>query len=263
MIEGGVPPERVSQIPYGVDSLSSQEIEVRCSQSRDNHQTVNIGYIGRIIQGQKRVMDLVPVAETLKSRGVSFQLHLIGDGVDRERLNEIFAAGKAADCVKFWGWQTIDGVKNLLRRMDVFLLMSDYEGLSVALLEAMAHGLAPVVSRIASGNTQLIRNEENGYLVEVGDIEGFVNRLEQLANSTSLLRTIQRAAWETGRQYDVPRMVDRYIQCFAAAGAAKPSLDYRRRTGGSYPPMPSCVSRYPSWLRKIKYQLWNWSEVRN
>ena len=54
--------------------------------------------------------------------------------------------------------------------------MSDYEGLPVALLEAMGNGLAPVVSRIASGNTELIKNEENGYLVEVGDIEGFVGK---------------------------------------------------------------------------------------
>jgi len=258
LVAGGMAPERVRQIPYGVEPLSEAEIEDRCTRPRDSLQPLNIAYVGRVVQEQKRVLEFVPLAANLKSRGVAFQFHIIGDGNDREQLSRTFAASDAADCVKFWGWQTTEGVKDLLRRMDVFLLMSDYEGLPVALLEAMGHGLAPVVSRIASGNAQLVKNEENGYLVDVGDIEGFTNRLERLANSTSTLRKIQRAAWEMSLEYDVSRMVDRYIRCFEDARAARFSRDYRQRTGGSYPPMPSCVSRYPFWLRKIKYQLQTW-----
>lgn len=259
IIAGGTPSERVRQISYGVASLSRPDIEDRCSQPRDSRLPLNIGYIGRVVQEQKRVMELVPLAEHLKRRGVLFQLHIVGDGSERAQLSETFAASGAADCVKFWGWQSRERVQDLLRQMDVFLLMSDYEGLPVALLEAMGHGLAPVVSRIASGNTELIRNEENGYLVEVGDIEGFVGRLEHLAGNTSSLRKIQRVAWDTSQEFDISRMVDSYLECFEDAGAARFSLDYRRRTGGSYPPMPSCVSRYPFWLRKIKYQLRSWS----
>ena len=258
IIAGGTPSERVRQIPYGVASLSKSDIEDRCSQSRDSRLPLNIGYIGRVVQEQKRVMELVPLAEHLKRRGVLFQLHIVGDGSERAQLSETFAASGAADCVKFWGWQPRERVKDLLRQMDVFLLMSDYEGLPVALLEAMGQGLAPVVSRIASGNTEIIRNEENGYLVEVGDIEGFVGRLEHLAGNTSSLRKIQRMAWDTSQEFDISRMVDSYLECFADARAARFSQDYRRRTGGSYPPMPSCVSRYPFWLRKIKYQLRSW-----
>jgi glycosyltransferase involved in cell wall biosynthesis len=258
IIAGGIPPERVRQIPYGVASLSKPNIEDRCSQPRDSRLPLNIGYIGRVVQEQKRVMDLVPLAVNLKRRGVLFQLHIIGDGSDRDQLSKAFAAGEAEDCVKFWGWQPAERVKDLLRQMDVFLLMSEYEGLPVALLEAMGHGLAPVVSRIASGNAQLIRDEENGYLVEVGDIMGFADRLEHLSANSSLLRRIQRAAWDTSQEYDIARMVDRYLQCFEDAAAARFSHEYRLRSGGSYPPMPSCVSRYPFWLRKIRYQFRSW-----
>ena len=258
LVAGGTPSERVRQIPYGVEPLSESEIEDRCIRPRDSVQPLKIVYVGRVVQEQKRVLEFVPLAANLKSRGVAFQLHIIGDGDEREQLSRTFAASDAAECIKFWGWQTTEVVKDLLRRMDVFLLMSDYEGLPVALLEAMGHGLAPVVSRTASGNAQLVTNEENGYLVDVGDIEGFTNRLERLASSPSILRKIQRAAWETSLEYDASTMVDRYLQCFEDAGAAGFSRDYRQRTGGSYPPMPSCVSRYPFWLRKIKYQFQNW-----
>ena len=259
IIAGGTPPERARQIPYGVASLSESEIESRAAQPRESRQPINIAYIGRIVQQQKRVLDLVPLAVDLKRRGVLFQLHIIGDGSERAQLSGRLAATDAAECVRFWGWLSGKQIKDLLPEMDVFLLMSEYEGLPVALLEAMGHGLAPVVSRIASGNTELIRDEENGFLVEVGDIDGFVGRLERLADDGSLLRNIQKAAWDTSQRFDISSMVDSYLECFEDAATARFSQEYRSMTGGSYPPMPSCVSRYPFWLRKIKYQLRSWS----
>ena len=92
IIAGGTSAERVRQIPYGVASLSKSDIEDRCSQPRDSRLPINIGYIGRVVQEQKRVMELVPLATELKRRGVLFRLHIIGDGSERAQLSEAFAA---------------------------------------------------------------------------------------------------------------------------------------------------------------------------
>jgi glycosyltransferase involved in cell wall biosynthesis len=252
-IEAGVSKERARAIAYGVAPISRAELEQRLSSHDGN--ALQIAYVGRIVQAQKRIMELVPLVRSLKARGIQFQLHLVGDGSHRVQLAEAFAAAGLSEFVQFWGWQSSAEVKKLLRRMDVFVLLSEYEGLPVALLEGMAHGLAPVVSRIASGNTEIINHGENGYLVEVGDIEGFAARLELLANDRSLLGKIQRAAWLTSQDYTLPIMVERYLKCFAEARESGFSREFRRQAGGAYPIMRSCVSRYPVWLRKIKYHL--------
>jgi glycosyltransferase involved in cell wall biosynthesis len=253
IVGANVAKERAKQIPYGIASISKAELEERFS-SHDGT-TLQIAYVGRIVQGQKRIMELVPLMRKLKARQIRFQLNLVGDGSHRVQLSEAFAADGLSEFVHFWGWQSSAGVKELLHRMDVFVLLSDYEGLPVALLEAMAHGLAPVVSRIASGNIDVINHSENGYLVNVGDIEGFAARLELLAKDRSLLRTIQRAAWLTSQDYTLQIMVERYLKCFANALELGLSKEFRREAGGDYPIMRSCHSRYPAWLRKIKYHI--------
>jgi glycosyltransferase involved in cell wall biosynthesis len=258
ILAAGVPAERVRQIPYGTEPVSEAEINARVEAGRTNPPVLNIGYVGRVVQEQKRVFEFAPLLVRLKSLDVSFQFHIIGDGSDRQQLGELFAASGVDGSVKFWGWQSPEGVAKLLGDLDVFLLMSDYEGLPVALLEAMGHGLAPIVSRIPSGNSQLIDDGENGFLAEVGDIGGFASRIEALAGDLDRLRKIQNAAWKTSQDYTVSRMVDRYLRCFDDARSRGLSRNYRRQVGGAYPPMPSCVSRYPFWMRKIKYQFQTW-----
>lgn len=251
ILKANIAIDRARQIAYGVTPISQAELEKRFSSHGGT--ALQLAYVGRIVQEQKRVMELVPLAHKLKARQIGFELNLIGDGSHRLQLSEAFAAEGLSEHVRFWGWQSSARVKELLHRMDVFVLLSEYEGLPVALLEGMAQGLAPVVSRIASGHSELIKYDENGYLVDVGDIEEFAARIEVLSKDRSLLRKIQRAAWLTSQDYTLEIMGQRYLECFAYAREVGPSKDFRQKAAGIYPIMRSCVSRYPVWLRKIKY----------
>lgn len=249
----GMPVERALHIPYGVPSLTADDIRQRLAQPKDG--MLRIGYVGRLTQEQKRVMEFVPLTQALTQRGVKFELHLIGDGIDRARLEEAFRQDAPEVRVKFWGWLAPDEVRNRLLKLDVFLLMSDYEGLPVALLEAMGHGLAPVVSGIASGNTQLVRDGKNGFVVATGDIATFADRLQLLAGDTQLLNTMRIAVWEKSREYSAQRMVDRYVECFESLAANQLSRERRKGLPQPYPIMKSCQSPYPAWLRKVKSHL--------
>ncbi|HEY5884267.1 MAG TPA: glycosyltransferase family 4 protein [Pyrinomonadaceae bacterium] len=249
----GVPADRAQHIPYGVPSLSAEEMAQRLEQSRDG--LLRVGYVGRLTHEQKRVMEFVPLAQTLIQHDVRFELHLIGDGDDRLRLEEAFKQYAPEAPVKFWGWLSPAEVSNRLRQLDVFILMSDYEGLPVALLEAMGHGLAPVVSGIASGNTQLVHDGRNGFIVETGNVSAFAERLQMLANDQKLLSTMKSAAWEKGREYSAKRMVDRYLACFDGLISNRDARDRRKGLVQPYPVMKSCQSPYPVWLRKVKSHL--------
>lgn len=245
-----VPPERVRHIPYGVRSLSAEEV---LALSRDKTaECLKIGYVGRIVQEQKRVLDLVPLALELVRRRVCFELYIIGEGPERRILETALEQEGLAGSVKLLGWLSPARVNEELRKLDVFVLLSEYEGLPVALLEAMGKALAPVVTRTESGNTQLVQDGKNGFIVDVGDISAFGQRLQLLANDRQRLLLTGRAAWETSQHYSLERMGENYVESFQNAAGKAAERQQREGLSSRYPVMPSCRSKYPAWLRKIK-----------
>jgi glycosyltransferase involved in cell wall biosynthesis len=249
--ECGIPVERAKSIAYGVHAITEDEVELPGAGDRP----LRIGYVGRLVQEQKRVMEFVPLAAELVRRGVDFELDLIGDGNGRAALAAELSRNGLQDRVQLSGWLPPAEVAKRLIEMDVFVLLSDYEGLPVALLEAMAHAVAPVVTIIDSGNLELVKDEQNGFTIPVGDINGFADRLEQLARDRDTLTSLKRAAWQTSLMYSVERMTDRYLFSFAEAKARTASRTYRSNLPSPYPAMPSCRSKYPLWLRKLKSRL--------
>jgi glycosyltransferase involved in cell wall biosynthesis len=88
-----------------------------------------------------------------------------------------------ANAVHFLG--TRRDIPDLLQAMDVFVLPSHSEGVSLALLEAMAAGLPVIASRVG-GLPEVVRHEENGLLIPVGDAA---------ALAQSLTRVLEAPAW--------------------------------------------------------------------
>lgn len=254
-----IPPDRARYIPYGVQALSSSQVERLAQTPSAPDQPLRIGYVGRLVKAQKRVMEFVPLAEQLVKSKVDFELHLIGDGHERSDLEAAFKRAGLDSRVKFWGWLSSDQVREQLLRLDVFILLSDYEGLPVALLEAMGHGLVPIVTRIESGNTQLVRHGENGFVIEVGDIQGCAAALQTLANERGLLTPLKQAAWKSVQDYSVKHSTDGYVECFNELVQASKTREHRPNLPDPFPIMPSCRSSYPTWLRRIKARLSSFS----
>lgn len=243
-----VPEGRTRRIPYGVKRLSEAQLAAQLDVLRAPR-PLEVAYIGRLVQTQKRVLDLAPMVRELARRNLPFAMHLIGTGEDAPRLREELARAGVGHHVRWWGWLTPAEVSVRLRQLDALVLPSDVEGLPLVLLEAMGHGVVPVATRIPSGNTELVHDGENGFLVSVGDSKGFADRLEQLHRDLALLIRLRRAAWVTSEDYSVEHMAAAYEACFAGEGERAP------RPFGPFPVMPSCRSRYPTWLRKAKWRL--------
>lgn len=102
---------------------------------------------------------------------------IAGFGEEEERLKALTRELGVEDRVIFAGYRS--DVKELLHCVDAFVFPSLQEGLPVALMEAMAAGLPVVASRIR-GNTDLIEDGVNGYLVGCRDISGFVKPMKYL-----------------------------------------------------------------------------------
>ena len=147
----------VMEIPYGV------EITPEADRPRFTlGEPIRLVYTGRIEHEQKRVGVLCELAKRLASAGVPHRLTLVGDGPAAAEVDIALASFPHANRLPPMG---PEGVRSLLSESHLLVLPSHYEGLSVSMLEAMASGVAPVVTRVRSGATQAVEDGRTGVLI--------------------------------------------------------------------------------------------------
>jgi glycosyltransferase involved in cell wall biosynthesis len=246
--ECGVPADRVEWIPYGVDTSEMKPVTIPA-------RPPILLYVGRFDDEQKRISDVVEVIRKLSEIGLDFEFDLVGDGTEMSNVRSGLASEIDSGRVRVHGWLEAGQVIEMMRASEVLILASAYEGFCISLTEAMANGCTPIVSDIRSGNKQLVDNGENGYIVPIGDVDAFVDRIGLLAKDRDRLSRMRVAAWETGRRFSVERMVDSYERCFERA--VEGASENPRTTELGFPLMKSCRSRYPLWLRRIKAKVVN------
>jgi colanic acid/amylovoran biosynthesis glycosyltransferase len=128
-------------------------------------QPFRVVYSGRLWEYQKRASLVVESLIRACQRSEAIKATLIGDGYSRQACEQQVLDAGLADRISFSGRLPFAGVQKILLQSQAILLMSDFEGLPVALLEAMAAGVVPVVRAIPSGIPEVVRHGDTGLLV--------------------------------------------------------------------------------------------------
>jgi glycosyltransferase involved in cell wall biosynthesis len=180
-------------------------------------------YVGRLSHEKGLIELLRGFAQAAKEVPDSLLL-LVGDGPQRAELESIAAGLElGADKVRFVGYIDIKQVPLWLRCSDVFALVSPAEGLSCALLEAMAAGLASVVSAIPA-NSQLIDDGVHGLTVPFGADDALGEAISRLlTNGDMRSRMAEETRKRAVEHYSTPKVVDRYEAIFGADRNARPT----------------------------------------
>lgn len=140
--------------------------------------------VGQLVE-RKGMRYLVDACRILKGKGIQFQCYIVGDGQEKELLNEMVRKNMLGDIVTLLGRQPQERVRELLQEASIFVLPSvvtnfgGREGIPVALMEAMAMQL-PVISTRTVGIPELIDNGKEGILVEQRNAEEISSVLELL-----------------------------------------------------------------------------------
>jgi glycosyltransferase involved in cell wall biosynthesis len=137
--EFGFPREIVQTIPYGVPYLDLPR------PPGAEPKTLRLLYLGRIIEEQKRVSRLVELVHALDKDAVPFRLTIAGEGPARAELQ--IRLGSHSQ-VRFTGQVAHEHVPQLLVNHDFLVLLSDYEGMPLGILEAAGYGVVPVVGKL-------------------------------------------------------------------------------------------------------------------
>jgi glycosyltransferase involved in cell wall biosynthesis len=189
--------EDVVPIPYGVSV--PEEPPVRGA-DHIGDRPVRLIYTGRIEQEQKRVGVLVLLSDELERRGIDHHLTMVGDGPAADEIDTMIAS--RSERIRRLPPVTPDRVNELLDQHDMFVLSSRYEGLSVSMLEAIARGCVPVVTRVNSGASQVIEEGVNGVITQAGSNESERTVAESLADAVAKalsigLEKMSHSAWQT------------------------------------------------------------------
>ena len=194
-------------IPYGIDFGEEQSIEERCLNA-----PLQLIYVGRVIEEQKRVSRLLELARGLQKSGIPFDLHMIGSGPEEK----LFRNPEAESLGIHWHGSLPNGeIREHLRQAHLFVLLSDYEGLPLALLEAMGEGVVPVVSDLPSGISEGV-DDDSGVRLPIGDISTAVERIARLDKNRASMNSMAEAArLKAHSQFSAALMADRYLDLVA------------------------------------------------
>lgn len=200
-------------------------------------------YAGRVTQPQKRVWDFVPLVECLLREKVPFVFDIIGEGDEFAPLRQMLQARIPAADVVFHPRVPHREMAAEWLGHDIFVQVSDFEGTSVSMLEAMAHGAVPVVTAASSGIADVIQPRENGFVVPVGDMAAMAAVIARLASDQSLLAGVGRAAYRTAQAYAMDLYARKFVRILDEVADADENVDYHQRYGVFSPMHPLLVQR--------------------
>jgi glycosyltransferase involved in cell wall biosynthesis len=200
-------PERHDSIfllPYGVDipDLVRRPVAGR----------LRLLYVGRLSE-DKGVFDLPLIDRRLRELGVEPAWTIQGAGPDESRLK---AAWSDRRDIRWSGQQSKAGVLRLYEQHDVLVMPSRGEGLPVALLEAGAAALVPVVSDLPSGIPDVVESGVSGCRPPPGDIGGFADAIASLDRDRRRLESMSAAVRDVvARRFNASERTIEYQRLFA------------------------------------------------
>ena len=193
-------------IPCGIPILIGGSLSHRAP-----HDRPKIAWVGRMEEFSKRVSDLPKIARALYDAGVACQFDLVGDGPARQALVDEISRSDLAASITLHGWRDRHFVRSVLENADMFLMPSNFEGMSVALMEAMAAGCAVVSSRTSGIEDYSLRESAARciWTFPVGDIAEAVRCVR---NALAVPRTErqQRSRTFAQSEFSIERCVRDY-----------------------------------------------------
>lgn len=171
-----------------------------------NNGSIILGTVG-VLNESKGHCYLIEAVSKIIKEGFDVRLIIVGEGELRKDLETLSYNLGLNSRIKLLGFR--EDIAEILSLMDIFVFPSLWEGMSLALLEAMASGL-PVISTDVHGAVDLIGGNKRGILVQRKDVLGLVKALRYLISNRNVAKQIGKEAQRLiCKNYDLKKQIDR------------------------------------------------------
>ena len=203
--QAGIPGDKVATIDNGINF---SPFENAAPADLGQGTALVVGAVGRLTE-QKGFEYLLRSAPKLLQKFPSAVIIIVGEGPLREPLQALARELGVADRVMFPGSRT--DMPSVYARFDCFVLPSLYEGMPMAIIEAMASGRAIVATNVG-GVGKLIQSGVNGLLVEAKDVDALERNVGQVLSDYELRVRLGRQAHDTAAgRFSAETMAKRYL----------------------------------------------------
>ncbi len=183
------------------------------ARTRDKPHPIRLLATGRLVW-IKGFDYLLAAAGELARRGVAFRLEILGDGELKKSLRYAIEDLGLQDSVSLVGAVSASEVLDRMQAADMFVLSSLGEGISNAVLEAMATGL-PIVTTAAGGMAEAVGDGREGVVVPVRDSKALADAIERLALDSELRARMGAAArTRAEREFSIARQVETFEKIY-------------------------------------------------
>lgn len=177
-------PNIIDKIPKKVSSLETKRI-------------VSVGRLSP----EKGYMDLLKVFSVIANKYPTWHLDIIGDGVEKERLEKFINNHELNERITLHGFQNKDYIDKILHDSSIYVMTSYTESFGIVLLEAMSHGLPCIAFDSAEGARELINSGMNGYLIKNRSYAAMIKKIEDLMKNKNVRKKIGLAGRESIKIY--------------------------------------------------------------
>lgn len=165
--------------------------------------------VGRL-EKQKNFPLLLTAYKRVHEEFPDYQLYIYGEGSLREELNALSVELGIDNFVFFPGF--VKHIEDQIKNAALYVSSSDYEGISNSMIEAMALGIPTVCTDCPIGGARLmIKDNENGILVPVGEKEALAEAMIKVLSNQELAKRISSAAIEIRSEYSIDTISDKWI----------------------------------------------------
>lgn len=203
--------ERLRLIYNGVDLNRFPPRSLTSSRGEATYAPIVIGMVAQLFP-PKGWPDFIEVLDQLRQGGLHVRGLIVGEGELRGQLEEVVMKRGLQSIIEFSGFQ--EDVVPLYARMDLFLFTTHREGLSVAVIEAMASGL-PIVATDVGGIREQVEDGRNGYIAKVGDHAAMANFCAKLIQDPDLRAAMGHFSVHIAKErFSETRMLQEYADCY-------------------------------------------------
>ena len=196
-------------IHYGIDKEKFTDYNNFLNKREELNINPNQAVVGMVacLKPQKSPQDYIKAVSLVIKLFPRTKFLLIGDGILRPKIERLIKRLKLNEYIMLTGWRK--DIPQLLSTIDIFVLTSLWEGLSIAVLEALA-SKKPVVATSTGGIAEIIRERQNGFLIPPKNINLLADRLITLLRDDALRNKMAEEAKNSiGLEFSLGHMVNR------------------------------------------------------